>query len=327
MHINANFAHFEEYQVQLRVIQDISRFSVIRPVSTIGIFDGVHLGHAEILRRINQLAASCGGESVVITLWPHPRTVLHPQLSDIRLLTTLEEKISLISGHGIQHLVILPFTKELSSIPFDRFVKAYLVDKIRVKHLVVGFNHHFGKDRKGSFENLQRIAGEHRFTVERLDPVIIGENRVSSSGIRHMIEKGRIRAANDALGYPYFMNGKVIKGNHLGRVLGYPTANLTIHDPAKLIPPNGVYAVKVLHQGKEYQGMMSIGIRPTLVLKRHEHTIEVHIFDFADDLYGQELQVQFYDWMRCERKFSSLEDLKEQLEIDKREVLKLFRAN
>lgn len=310
----------------MQVIRDISRFSANHPVATIGIFDGVHQGHAEILKRINQLAVGYGGESVVITLWPHPRAILQPMHHDLRLLTTLEEKVKLISDHGVQHLVVLPFTEELANIPFDSFIKDYLIDLIKVKHLVVGFNHHFGKNRKGSYESLQRIARTQHLTVERLGPVIIGENRVSSSGIRHMIQEGRIRTANEALGYQYFINGTVVKGNQLGRKLGYPTANLDIHDNHKLIPLNGVYAVKVLHQGKTFQGMMNIGIRPTLAIDRHEHTIEVNIFNFDQNIYGHDLQVQFYDWMRCERKFGSLEELKEQLDTDKREVLKLFQT-
>ena len=298
----------------------------MHPVATIGIFDGVHMGHAEILKRISKLAAGYGGESVVITLWPHPRTVLKPQQKEVRLLTTLEEKIQLIASYGIQHLVILPFTKQLAAITFDRFVREYLVDTMGVKHLVVGFNHHFGKDREGSYNSLRQMAAQHQLEVEKMGPVVIGGNRVSSSGIRHMIDEGRIRPANEALGYHYSLKGTVVKGNQLGRVLGYPTANLSLNDPAKLIPPNGVYAVKVVHQDNTYLGMMNIGVRPTMTLERHEHTVEVNIFDFDKDIYGHELQVRFYDWMRCERKFNSLEELKEQIETDKREVLKLFQA-
>jgi riboflavin kinase/FMN adenylyltransferase len=308
----------------LKVFHDINQITVSNPVVTIGIFDGVHLGHKEILRRIRKLASVYKVESVVITLWPHPRFVLQPENSELRLLTSLDEKISLIEKQGIDNLLILPFTQTLANIPYDRFISDYLVDRLGVRHVVVGFNHHFGKDRKGTFENLLKSAKEFDILAERLDPVIIDNVRLSSSGIRHMIEEGRIAAANKALGYPYFLHGRVIPGNKLGRTLGFPTANIILNEPKKLLPHNGVYAVKVQVAGHRRKGMLNIGIRPTIQSDKHERTIEVHLFDFHNNIYGESIHITFFEWLRSEIKFNSLQELQEQLTIDKTEVLKLF---
>jgi len=310
----------------LKVFKDISRIHAENPVVTIGIFDGVHKGHVEILKRIRKLAALYKGESVVITLWPHPRFVLQPENNELKLLTSLDEKISLIEKTGIDNLLILPFTLQLANITYNRFVSDYLVGFIGARHIVVGFNHHFGKDRKGTFENLQKSAREHDIQAERLDPVIIDNVRLSSSGIRHMIEEGRITAANQALGYSYFINGVVVEGNKMGKTLGFPTANIQLNDPVKLLPRNGVYAVRVTLETKKYKGMLNIGIRPTINLQKHERTIEVNLFNFNADIYGKPIHVEFLEWLRIEKRFNSLKELKDQLAIDKEEVLKLFKT-
>lgn len=309
----------------MKVFHHIGDITAINPVVTIGIFDGVHRGHVEILRRIRKLAARYKGESVVITLWPHPRFVLQPENTELRLLTSLEEKIKLIEEHGIHKLLILEFDQELANIPYDRFVKEYLVEQIAAKHVVVGFNHHFGKDRKGTFENLQKIAREFDFQAERLGPVIFDDIRISSSGIRNMIEEGRIQSASKALGYPYFIRGEVVKGNQLGRTIGFPTANIKPDESRKLLPRNGVYAVKVMLDNRKLTGMLNVGIRPTVESSRTDRTIEVHLFDFHEDIYGKQVTLYFYDWLRNEIKFNSLQELKEQLEIDRAEVKKLLR--
>ncbi len=310
----------------LKVFNDISQFQSTNAVVTIGIFDGVHRGHIEILNRIKELAVSYGGESVVVTLWPHPRFVLQPENNELRLLASLDEKIELIDKQGINNLIILPFDIRLANITYDRFVSDYIVGRIRARHVVVGFNHHFGKDRKGTFENLQKSAREHGIQAERLNPVIINDIRVSSSGIRHMIEEGRISAANEALGYPYFLNGTVVEGNKLGKTLGYPTANIGLSEPLKMLPRNGVYAVLVRVKGKTYQGMLNIGIRPTITLPKHDRTIEVNLFDFQEDIYNETIKVAFLEWIRCEKKFDSLQELTEQIAVDKSEVLKILQA-
>lgn len=310
----------------LKVFNDISQVRIPNPVVTIGIFDGVHLGHVEILRRIRKLAPVYRGESVVITLWPHPRFVLQPDNTELKLLTSLDEKVRLIENQGIDNLVILRFTTELANIPYDQFVRDYLVGRVGARHVVVGFNHHFGKDRKGTFENLLKSAREFNIQAERLDPVIIDNVRLSSSGIRHMIEEGRIVSANKALGYPYFINGKVVPGNKLGRTIGYPTANLMLDEPLKLLPRNGVYAVKVQVAGHSLKGMLNIGFRPTIESDRHERTIEVNLFNFNSEIYGEPIHITFHEWLRSEVKFNSLQELRDQLTLDKAEIQKLFKT-
>ena len=312
--------------MRLKIFNDISLFHASNPVVTIGIFDGVHRGHIEILNRVKELAVSYNGESVVITLWPHPRFVLQPDNNELRLLTSLNEKIGLIEKQGIDNLIILPFDNRLANITYDRFVSDYIVGCIGARHVVVGFNHHFGKDRKGTFDNLQKSAREHGILAERLDQVIIDNLRVSSSGIRHMIEEGRIKTANEALGYPYFIQGSVVAGNKLGRTLGYPTANIQLNEPKKLLPRNGVYAVLVKANNQIHQGMMNIGIRPTIASPKRERTVEVNLFNFNGDLYNQSIKVAFLEWLRCERKFDSLRELKEQIAIDKEVVLNIFKT-
>jgi len=295
-------------------------------VVTIGIFDGVHMGHVKILGRIRELSSAYKCESVVVTLWPHPRTVLQPGIRKMNLLSTLDEKIELISRQNIDNLIILPFTKEFSEITFDSFVTEFLVKPIGVKHLVMGFNHHFGKDREGSYQKLQKLALENGFTVERLDPVIINETKVSSSGIRSMLEEGRIQAANTALGYSYFIDGTVVNGSEIGRKIGFPTANIEPDDVHKLIPMTGVYAAGVLIGGQQFKGMLNIGFRPTFTSQKHDPVVEVNIFDFNQSIYGSKIRVYFHEWMRCEKKFNSVDALKEQLETDKKEVLKFFAS-
>ncbi len=311
----------------MEIFHDINQITAKNPVVTIGIFDGVHKGHVEILHRIRELAPLYGGESVVITLWPHPRYVLQPEYKDLRLLTSLDEKISIIESHGVDKLLILPFNRELANMPYDLFIKDYIVEKIGCLYVVVGFNHHFGKDRKGNFESLQKSAREYHIKAERLDPVIQDDTRISSSGIRHMLEEGRISAANKALGYSYFINGTVGEGRKLGRTIGFPTANVVPFEPLKLVPRTGVYAVRVKTGGREFRGMLNIGYRPTVESEKKERTIEVNLFDFDEDIYHKPILIIFEEWIRNEVKFNSLNELQEQIATDKMEVLKLFKTN
>lgn len=311
----------------LKIFNHIDEFSSGNHVVTIGIFDGVHRGHVEILRRIRQLAEDYGGESVVITLWPHPRLVLQPGQAELRLLTSLHEKLTIIEQHQVDKVIVLPFTHDLASMSYDSFIREYLSKRIGAKHIVVGYNHHFGKDRKGTFENLQKCARELNILAERLDPVIIDNVRISSSGIRHMLEEGRIQAANLALGYPYFLNGTVVEGSKMGRTIGFPTANIAVDDPLKLLPRNGVYAVKAELEGKEYPGMMNIGNRPTMPHVMHDRTLEVNLFDFNRNIYHSRIRITFFEWLRCEIRFGSVEELVDQIKTDRKEVLEFFRIN
>jgi riboflavin kinase/FMN adenylyltransferase len=250
--------------------------------------------------------------------------VLQPENKDLRLLASLDEKTGLIEKNGIDNLVILPFDRQLANITYDRFITDYIIGHAGARHVVVGFNHHFGKDRKGTFENLQKSAREHDIKAERLSPVIIDGIQVSSSAIRHMIEEGRIDTANKVLGYPYFLTGNVIKGNMLGRELGFPTANIHLTEPLKLLPLNGVYAVLVRIGEDVYEGMVNVGVRPTIDLPKHERLVEVNLFDFEGDLYGKSIKIAFLEWLRCEKKFGSLKELKEEMLNDRIETKKIL---
>jgi riboflavin kinase/FMN adenylyltransferase len=312
-------------RLRLKVFHDISLFQGHNTVATIGIFDGVHIGHQLILKRLKELAEIYGSETVVITLWPHPRLVLHPENTELRLLTTLEEKISIIREYDIDHLLIIPFSREFSQTTYEEFIRLYLVEKVRAHHVVVGYNHHFGRDRQGTFESLLQSSSRYGFSAERLSPVVNNNTDVSSSVIRRNISLGNMVFSNEALGYKYFIQGKVVAGNQMGRKLGYPTANIAVNDEKKLIPRNGVYAVDVQVEGQLFKGMANIGIRPTLPDQVHEQTLEVHIFSFAKNIYGKSITVFFKDRIRNEIKFASVNNLIKQLDEDKKLIMERFK--
>jgi riboflavin kinase/FMN adenylyltransferase len=309
---------------KLKIYNDIEKFNAKNPIVSIGIFDGVHIGHKKIISRLNELAVKYKGESVLITLWPHPKEILKPENNNSLLLTTREEKEFLLEKSGIHNLIILPFTKEFSQISFRDFVKDYLIDKIKVRHLVIGYNHHFGKDRKGDFKYLKGISEEHGFGVEQLKPVVFQKLYVSSSLIRRNLEKGKVETANILLGYNYFINGKIILGDRIGRKLGFPTANIKLNDSHKLLPKNGVYAVKVNMDQNEHNGMLYIGTSPTTKGDLYDRTTEVHIIDFKGEIYNKEISINFIGRIRDEKKFRNEEELIEQLNSDKYKILSIL---
>ncbi len=304
----------------LNIYHDISTFHGRNTVTTIGIFDGVHAGHQLIFKRLIELGSQYHNETVIITLWPHPRMVLQP-FEKLWLLSTLDEKIELMRQYPIDHLIILPFTAEFAQTTYEDFIRTYLYEKIGASHVVVGYNHHFGRNRQGSFESLLKSSSVYGFSAERMNPVVVNNTEVSSSAIRRSISIGNVVFANEALGYEYFVQGEVIRGSRMGRRLGYPTANIAINNPQKLMPRNGVYAVKVEWNGQLYKGMANIGVRPTIESQVHEQTLEVHIFNFTEEIYGERLKVYFVDRIRNEVKFASVYNLIKQLDEDKKEVL------
>ncbi|MBN2275018.1 MAG: bifunctional riboflavin kinase/FAD synthetase [Bacteroidales bacterium] len=308
----------------MNICNDISLFHSQNTVATIGIFDGVHIGHQLIIKRLKELAQSYGSETVVITLWPHPRLVLQPENDELRLLTTLDEKISIIRNHGIDHLLIIPFTREFAQTTYEEFIRLYLVEKVGARHVVVGYNHHFGKDRQGSFESLLRSSSKYGFSAERMNPVVINNANVSSSAIRRNLSVGNMIFSNEALGYRYFIQGEVVAGSKMGRKLGYPTANIAVNEEKKLIPRDGVYAVDVELSGSVYKGMANIGVRPTIEKQVHKQTLEVNIFNFAADIYGHTITVFFKDRIRNEIKFASVNSLIKQLDEDRKEIVSRF---
>lgn len=292
-------------------------FTLNRPVATIGIFDGVHMGHRFILDHLKAQAKAHGGESVVVTLWPHPRIVLSQDLQEFKLLHTRQEKINELEHYGIDHLVIVPFNKEIASLTACGFVQEYLVDRLGIEVLLVGYDNRFGKDRKGDPEGLQRCAEKNRYRIEKLPEYVSDIGAVSSSNIREAILKGDLERAGKMLGYDYYLSGSIVEGNHIGRKIGFPTANIHPLDPNKLIPMNGVYAIRARLRGKMYNGMLNIGFRPTLDSAMAVKTIEAHLFDISGDFYDEEIIIHFVLRVRDEMKFSGLEALKLQLQKDK----------
>jgi len=304
-----------------RAVDDFKRLSYA--VVTSGIFDGVHKGHQKILQRVTEIAKNSNGESVVITFWPHPRKVLHPTEQSVPILTTLEEKIQLISDCGIDHLLIIPFTKDFSSLSSSEFVTKILVEKIGTKKLAIGYDHKFGKNREGSFEFLKENCQQFGFEVEEIPKQEVEHMAVSSTNIRNAVINGDLGIATQYLGRYYSVSGKVVKGKQLGKQLGYPTANIEVEDKEKLIPKDGIYAVQVKIENQVFGGMLSIGYNPTV--NGTDKTIEVHIFNFDNEIYGMNIEVFFVEYLRNEEKFSSLDELIKQLHLDKENSLQILK--
>ena len=288
---------------------------------TTGTFDGVHLGHKIIIERLIAAARTIGGESVLLTFYPHPRMVLFPDDDQIKMLNTPLEKENLLQASGIDHLVVIPFTKEFSRLSSLEFVRNILSNTLKAKKLVIGYDHHFGRNREGSFTHLLEFGSLYGFQVEEIPAQDIDHVAISSSKIRQALASGDLNTANSYLGYEYSITGKVIKGKQLGRTIGYPTANIEINDNYKLIPAIGVYAVKIKYALNIYNGMLSIGKNPT-VTENGPLTIEVNIFDFDLEIYHKQITVYFYKKLRDEEKYDSINQLKSQLAIDKENALK-----
>lgn len=303
---------------------ELDNLKIHNPILTIGVFDGVHLGHLRVLDRLKEIAKEKGGESVVFTLWPHPRIVLDKNIESLRLLTNIEEKKELLSKSGIDHLIVCPFTKEFSQKEACDFIKEYLVEKIKVQHLVVGYNHQFGKDRKAGFEFLKECAQKYGFSIEKLDVRLVDNDKVSSTKIREYLTSGYLDIANRYLGYKYFISGNVIEGNQIGRKIGFPTANIKIPEPYKQVPKDGVYAVQVKLNGDLFYGMLNIGSRPTIEPTLRTKNIEVHILNFDKKIYNQTITISFHKRIRDEKKFNGLEELTQQLEKDKKIIKQFF---
>ena len=299
-------------------------FSLKRPVATIGIFDGVHMGHRFILDHLKAQAEAHGGETVVVTLWPHPRIVLHKDLHEFKLLHTRQEKIREMEGNGIDHLVVVPFDKEIASLTACDFVQKYLVERLGVEVLLLGYDNRFGMDRKGDPDGLRMCAEKNKFRIEKLPEYQSSYGTVSSSNIRDYILKGDLESAANMLGYHYYVSGTIVEGNHIGRKMGFPTANIHPLDPNKLIPMNGVYAIRVELRGETYKGMLNIGFRPTIDSAMAVKTVEAHLFDASGDFYDEEVVIHFVKRVRDEMRFSGLEALKQQLQKDKLTVQKLL---
>ncbi|KGO79382.1 riboflavin biosynthesis protein RibF [Flavobacterium beibuense F44-8] len=303
----------------MKIFNSIQEFTTNAPtIVTLGTFDGVHKGHKSILEKITSSSKNTGCESVLLTFFPHPRMVLQ-QNTDIKLLNTIKEKAMLLEEHGINNLIIHPFDHAFSRLTAEEFVKNILVDKFMVRKIIIGYDHRFGRNRTADINDLIQYGEEYNFEVEQISALEINEVSVSSTKIRNALNAGYLETANRYLGYPYFLTGNVVKGKQLGRTIGFPTANINITESYKLIPDKGVYVVSSQIAGKTVYGMMNIGNNPTV--GGVAESIEVHFFDFNDDLYNQEIRVNIHYKIRNEIKFPSVNHLKEQLKEDQKTSL------
>ena len=301
----------------INVFRDLAQLPVFKnAVITIGTFDGVHTGHRQIIHLLNQEANETGGESVIITFYPHPRKIVAQGKQDIKILNTLEEKTALLQQAGVANLVVIPFDGAFAQQSANEYVEHFLVKKFHPHTIIIGYDHRYGQGRLGDYHLLEELGEKFNYKVKEIPEHILNEVTVSSTRIRKALKDCRVAEANELLGYLYFFEGKVIKGNQLGRTIGYPTANVEVEDAEKLIPGNGVYAVQLqIDNGvQRYHGMMNIGTRPTIGGIRQ--TIEVNIFDFQNDIYGCTLKVYLVAYLRVEVKFDGLDMLKEQLAKD-----------
>lgn len=303
----------------MQVHTNIASLPVFRnAVVTIGTFDGVHIGHQKIITQLRQEAERMNGETVVITFHPHPKKVIADNAHPVYLLNTPEEKIELLEKQHIDHLVIIPFTEDFASQTATEYIEKFLWQRFKPHTLIIGYDHKFGKNRSGDYHLLERYAPQLGFNLIEIPGHLLNEITVSSTRIRQALLSGNVKEATELLGYTYSFEGKVVEGNKLGRTIGYPTANLKVLNEEKLIPGNGVYAVSVIIEHSTihaYKGMMNIGVRPTV--DGTTRVIEVNIFDFNEDIYGQTLKVHVHSFLRHEQKFNSLDVLKAQLATDK----------
>lgn len=323
---DADFYHIcvPEYFLALEICRDINLYTSQKPlVLTLGMFDGVHLGHKKILERLREISLERGFESAIFTFSLHPRRSLDPDFK-IELLTTLDEKLKLFSGNDIDRVFINDFTDEFRELSAEDFVKKILVDRLNTKHLIIGYDHAFGKNRQGDFEFLKQMSLRYNFMVEQIQPREVDSTLISSTKIRKAISEGNVSLANKMLGYKYSFSGEVIRGKQLGRSIGFPTANIKVNSD-KLLPKIGAYIVEVNVSGEKYFGMLNIGKRPTINAEGVQ--VEVYILDFDQNIYGSEVEIKFLEFLREEEKFPNLEALKNQLQKDKKMVREYVMNN
>lgn len=309
----------------MKVHYDIGHLPLFKnAVITIGTFDGVHMGHRQIIDKLKQEAKAIEGETVIVTFHPHPRKVVSSTILGIRLINTLEEKIELLEGLGIDHLVVVPFTDAFANQQAEDYVQHFLVEKFRPHTVIIGYDHRFGKERKGDYLLLEKLAPVFNYQLKEIPKHVLDEVGISSTKIREALLNGKIEIADRLLGYEFFFSGTVIHGDKLGRKLGYPTANLKMADEEKIIPGNGIYAVYASLPGnsQRLKGMMSIGFRPTVDGKKR--VIEVNLFDFNEEIYGLTLKVYVKKYLRQEVKFDSLDELVKQIDQDKIDSLEVL---
>lgn len=307
----------------MKIYQCIQDFEVIAtPIVTIGTFDGVHMGHRAIFSKMKEEAKKTGGETVVITFFPHPRLVLYQDSVNLKFINTREKKIERLEKIGIDHMIIIPFTKEFAQNSSEQFVTDYVVKYVRPAKIIIGYDHHFGKNREGNIALLEKLKNRFGYEVEEVPPYYVDGAPVSSTRIRNLLHDGNVKEANKMLGYEYSITGVVVRGFRIGHKIGYPTANIEMPNEYKLIAANGVYACRVLLRDRMLKGMGNIGVRPTI--DHGDLTIEVNIFNFDEDIYDEQITIQFVDRLRDEKKFENLDALKAQLAKDKEQSLDIL---
>lgn len=308
----------------MKIYKDLSEYnSSQKSFVTIGSFDGVHIGHQKVIKKLIKSAKKKNATSILLTFFPHPRMILQKDV-DIKLINTIDERIQLLEKLGLEAIIIQPFTENFSEHTAADFIKNILINKLNISKLFIGYDHHFGKNREGNFKQLEKYGDLYDFKVEEISQQDINDIAVSSTKIRKAIEKGEIEKANNYLGYPFILTGKVVKGKNLGEKIGFPTANLNIQETYKLIPKTGAYVVKSTIENKPVFGMMNIGYRPTV--SGDNQTIEIHFFNFNEDLYGKIVQVEVLHFLRNEQKFESVEALQLQLIKDREKSLEIIHG-
>lgn len=299
----------------MKVFKNFTDYSSQKPLAlSLGMFDGVHLGHKSIIDELTKIGTENNLETAILTFWPHPRFVFNPH-EDLKLLNTLEEKKQLVERYGIDNLFLKEFDEEFRNLTGEEFVRQILVDQLNVKYLIIGYDHSFGKNKSGNFELLQKLSKELDFEVEQMEAINIHENNISSTKVRNALLAGNVKEANEMLGYSYSVSGTVVHGKKIGRTIGYPTANIDT-ESIKLLPKKGAYIVEVFVKGNQYKGMLSIGTNPTV--NGEKLTVEVYILYFDDDIYDEKITVSFRDFLHDEIKFEGLDKLIERLDEDKK---------
>jgi riboflavin kinase/FMN adenylyltransferase len=314
----------------MKIYHNLSEFKKLNnAVTTIGTFDGVHFGHQKIIKRLCELADATGGESVILTFFPHPRMIIDPENQDLKMINTISEKAEVLESLGVDHLIITPFTRDFSNLSAIDYIKDILINAIGTKNIIVGYDHRFGKDREGGMAQLEALSKVYDYTIEVIPEQDVNDVAVSSTKIRRALLAGDVALAAEYLGYFFSINGPVIKGDKIGRTIGFPTANIFVEETYKLIPSDGIYAVTVELEAEEgisdlFQGMAYIGQRPTI--NGMTRNIEVNIFNFDREIYGQKIKMTFLKFLRHDVKFTGLEALKEQLKLDEKNTISFFNS-
>ncbi len=308
----------------MKVIENIEGFEKLPYAAvTIGTFDGVHLGHQEILKKVVEEANSNEGKSILITFWPHPRFILKKDADDLKLLSTFKEKVRLLESLGLDYVIKIPFTPKFSNLSADEFVRTILVDQIGTKKLYIGYDHRFGNNREGDIQFLKGQSSKYGYEVFEIPRQDIDDIGISSTKIRNALHEGDIRLSHTLLGRNYSIKGLVVQGEKVGREIGFPTANIQIDKEYKLLPGDGAYAIIAELDGNKFEGMLNIGFKPTV--NGSQRTIEAHLFNFDENIYGREITIEFVQSLRKEKKFNSLNELKLQLEKDKAQAIDILK--